>query len=105
MSRIHLSTPAYRIIVGQLEDESTWRELTVQSIFADRVGGEREMVRLKLSPAENSMRTSAAIAFHALKRSGQIAAGTFADFEAGLLDLDVVAEEPVDPTQSAPMPE
>lgn len=103
--KLKLSTQKFRAIIGKVDDESTWRELVVQSINADRIAAENELARRKLSPIDHTMLMTTAVVFCALKRTGQITAGTFADFEAGCLDFDVLEDEPVDPTPSEPSPE
>jgi hypothetical protein len=96
---IRLSTAKIRVVLGDVDDPSGWRELTVQTILRDQTFAETELARSKRGPlGDHSILAVEMTAFFGLKRTGQIQSGTFADFEAGCLDLEVIEEEALDPT-------
>jgi len=105
VSSIRLSTQRIRVVIGNVDDPDGWREMSVQTINPDRIGAENELNRRKLTPSDHHFLMTTAMAYCAFKRTGQLTAGTFADFEAGCIDLDIVEDEAVDPTPSAPIPE
>ncbi|MCL1871946.1 MAG: hypothetical protein FWF90_16240 [Promicromonosporaceae bacterium] len=100
MSEIKLSNQKLTVVIGDVDYPEGWRELTVQTILADNVGAEAELARRKLNVNDRPVLSGVAVAYCALKRTGQIQAGTLADFEAGCLDMREFEAEPVDPTPS-----
>jgi hypothetical protein len=95
---ITLSSPRYRVILGDPEQPDTWRALEVQAITRDMQGAEELFARHKWGkPQDQPIRMVAVSAYLALRRSGQIE-GSWDDFDAAYLDVDQVSVDAIPPT-------
>lgn len=84
---IRLSTPRFRVVLGEADNPDTWQELTVQAIGRDLQAAETLFHRRKWGPASGqAIRFQAAAAFYALRRTGQVE-GEWEAFEAGYLEV------------------
>jgi hypothetical protein len=102
---ITLSSPRYRVVVGDWDDETTWRELEVQSLGRDLQMAESLFARHKDwgRPTENAIKLQAVAAFYALRRTGQVD-GSWDAFESAYLEVTEAGQEVVGPTEPGPEP-
>lgn len=112
MQPVKLSTPRYRVILGDADDPATWAQLTVQAIGRDMMAAETLFHRRKWgTPSTAAIRFTAVSAYYALRRTGQID-GEWEAFDAQCLEVtnadadDDAAEgdDGVGPTGPDPVP-
>lgn len=98
---IKLSSPHYRVVLGDPNDETTWSETTIRTFSTDMMRAEQIMARAKENVQSLPMRYGAICVWAALKRRGDVDS-PWEDFERSLVDLDQVGETVAVPTQPAP---
>lgn len=102
---IKLSTARLTATIGDVNDPATWRQFEVQTTNLDNIHAENELVKSKRgSIQDHPILLTTMMAYFALKRTKQIASGTYADFEAGCIDIESVEGDDVDPTPEVPDP-
>jgi hypothetical protein len=96
---IKLSSPRYRVILGDPEDPDTWAELEVQSITRDIASAETLFANHKSwgKPLDSAIKLTAVSSFYALIRTGQIT-GSWDAFESTLIEVTQAGVDAVDPT-------
>lgn len=109
MGAVKLSSPRFRVVLGDVDDEASWQELRVQAIGRDLQAAETLFHRRKWGPAQSqAIKFQAAAAYYALRRTGAIE-GEWEAFEAGYLEVgeddesgDGSGDDEVGPTPEAP---
>lgn len=92
---VALSTPVITVV---MDDD---REMTVQCVNADLLAWDRTRVAKRWPKSEDApFPWLTFLAWHALKRTGQIDGMALPDFETACLQV-TAREQPVDPTQPA----
>ena len=82
-----LSNPVVRVILGDVDDEASWREVEVQTVNADMVAFDLERNRRgwpEMGKAAPLWLTF--VSYRALTRRGEFA-GSFKDYEAAVLEV------------------
>lgn len=99
---IKLSSPRYRVVLGDAENPDTWQALEVQAITPDLAAAEALFVRHKWGkPAESAIKLTSVAAYYALKRTGQID-GSWEDFAAAYLEVGEAGVDVISPTDRDP---
>jgi len=104
MATPRLQNPRLTIVLGDVEDESTWEEHQVQTLGRDWQAVEEQFGRRKWGPiSSRNITAQAMLGYYALRRTGRIPAGfTWEDFEAAYLEVANAELENVSPTEPAP---
>lgn len=101
MAEIKLSSPKVRVVLGNDDDPGSWAQREVQTIMKDVVMAESELARTKRGPASDHPLLALVVAcYYALRRTGQ-GSGSLKDFEEHCIDIEVITDEDLDPTQPA----
>lgn len=102
---VKLTTPRFRIVLGDPEESDSWVELTVQAIGVDMQMAEAQFKRHGWGAfTEQPLRYQALVAWFAARRRGLIA-DTYEEFEGSYLEVSRLDTEEVDevtPTRPAP---
>lgn len=110
---IKLSTPRFRVVLGDADAPDTWAELIVQAIGRDLQAAETLFHRRKWgAPTSQAIKFQAAAAYYALRRTGRIE-GEWEQFEGAYLEVseadddgdDADSGDGVGPTVPAPEPD
>jgi hypothetical protein len=99
MGAVRLTSPRYRVVLGDVDDPDTWTEVEVQAITRDLTTAEAVLFRQKLGkPQDSPIRFTAIAAWAALRRTGVIE-GTWEQFEAGYLEIGEAGADAIPPTE------
>lgn len=101
MTTITLSSPRYRVVLGDVDDPGTWVELEVQALTRDIAAAEQLFLRRKWGkPTDAPIKITAVSAYYALLRAQLIEpATTWEQFEASYLEVGEAGVDEVGPTQ------
>lgn len=95
---VKLSSPRYRVVLGDPADPASWAEFDVQSMTRDIAAAEALFARHKWGKTIDSpIKLTEACAFYALTRSGEIS-GSWEAFDARFIEVAQVEGDAVDPT-------
>jgi hypothetical protein len=99
-----LTTYKFRVVFGDPENPDTLTERIVHGVGRDVQASETLFAQRGWGQVtDRPMTSAAAVAWAALKRTGQFA-GTFDEFEASYLSVEPVESVNATPTEAAPAP-
>lgn len=98
---ITLSSPRYRVVMGDFNDPDTWQEVEVQALTRDLQMAEGLFAKHKWGkPSDQAIKLTAVSAYYAMRRCGLIEQTTsWEAFEQSYLEVTEAGVDEVDPTQ------
>ena len=101
---VTLTSPRYRVVLGDPDDEATWQEVEVQALTRDIQHAEQMFVQRRWGkPADQPVKITAVAAYCALLRKGLIS-GTWEEFEQSYLEVGEAGSDEIPPTEPGLIP-